>query len=219
VQVPSRVLVGAATEVVPDGVHRGAAAQVQVGVEERGQQADDGSEDHDQDGDADGQPEQRVVEQAAVPLVLGDVLGVAGDRDLVLRLFAVHRHVHDLHADPPDELGRVRVALLAREGVVLAVHRHPLAGLEARRDPKQEPEDPLDGRRQRQGSVGERPVEVDGRAHVGHQRHGEPDQQGDQEGAQNRHHWTPPYRLYLPVGRASGERPYTPFRDAGVRSR
>ena len=70
----------------------------------------------------------------------GQVLGVAGHRLGVVRLPPVHRHVLHLHLDPAVQDRGVRVALDVGEGVVLAVHRDPLARADPGRHPDHEPE-------------------------------------------------------------------------------
>ena len=102
------------------------------------------------------EPEQGVVVEQPVGRRRRQVLGVAGDRLGVVGLAAVHRHVQHLHLDPAVEHGGVRVALDVGEGVVLAVHGHPLAGPDAGGDPDEEPERLGDRRVQRQRPVGQR---------------------------------------------------------------
>ena len=120
---------------------------------------------------------------------------------------------------PADELGRVRVALLAGEGVVLAVHGHPLAGLDARRDPGQEPEHPLHGRCERHAPGGRGPgagTRWCRRSPATRRRIRPPRRSG---GWSEQRSSSRSYLVYLPVGRPDGQGTYDSTRDAGVRAR
>ena len=142
---------------------------------------------------------------SAVPPVVGDVLGVAGDasRGCAPRCGTARRC--DLHVDPAEQLRRVRIALDVGEGVVLAVHRHPLAGPDAGGDPDQKRNTHGRPAAQRQGPVRQGAVQVDRGADVGQQRDGERRPPRRQEGVQDGSP-APSHRAYLPVGRAGQPR-------------
>ena len=131
-----------------------------------------------------------------VPAVGRQVAGVAGHGGVVVGHLAVHPHVAELHRGPADEDRGVGVALDVGEGVVLAVHRHPLAGPDAGRQPGEDPADPGQPRRHAHGPVGEGPVQVDG----GEQDGDLADRQADEDSEQDAGHR--PRLAYLPVGRA-----------------
>jgi hypothetical protein len=116
------------------------AAEVQVDVHERSQQADHWAEDHHQDADADGQTQHGMIVEPAIGPGDGDVLGVPRQRVRVACLVAVQLHVAHLHSPPAQQHGRMRVARHVGEGMVLAVHGHPLPGPDAGGDPLQEAE-------------------------------------------------------------------------------
>ena len=185
-EVARGVVVGPATEVVGDRVHRRRAAEVDVDVDEGGEQPDLPSEHHDEHGDAEGETEQGVVVEQPVHAGRRKVLGVAGDRRGVPRLPPVHRDVEHLHLDPPVEHGGVRVALDVGERVVLAVHRHPLPGPDAGGHPRDDPK--CLGGRPAQGErpVRERPVQVDRGRGVGDQAHGHADDEAEDEDSHHR---------------------------------
>ena len=180
-EVPGGVVVGPASEAVGDRVHRRRTAEVDVDVDEGGEQTDLPAEQHGERTDADGETEQRVVVEQPVHAGRREVLGVPGEGRRVARLPAVHRHVEHLHLDPPVEHGGVRVALDVGERVMLAVHRHPLPGPDAGGHPGDEPE--RLGRRPAQGErpVGERPVQVHGGRGVGDQAHDDADDEAEEE--------------------------------------
>ena len=137
---------------VAHSVHRG-RDETQPPAEQRAQPAD-----------ADSEPQKGVVEQQRVPAVGRQVLGIALDGDTVARHPPVEDGVRELHAPEADQCRRMWVALEIREGVVLAVDRHPLAGPDAGHQPDEQPEDPAGEGPQAECPVGERPVKEDRRA-------------------------------------------------------
>ena len=100
---------------------------------------------------------------------------------------SVEGDVLHLHRSPPEQYGRVRIAVDVGEGVVLAVDGGPLARSDAGRDPDEHPEREPERRAHGQRLVGQCPVQEDRRDEVGEHRHGEPGdepcEEGDQHGA------------------------------------
>ena len=197
-EVAGGVVVRAAAEVVADGVHGGAPTQVDVDVDEGGEQPDH-------------RPNTTTRRRCRWPVrptrgrtarrsqpSSADVLRVAGHRDLVAGLAAVHGHVRDLHPHPARAAqpsgDRLRLSVKAWCLRCTATHwrgRMPVVIHVRTRNT------------QRRGSQRDRPVrqgtvQVHGGAHVGQLGDGEADQDGDEErGACG----VRPYRTYLPVGR------------------
>ena len=205
--VAGRVVVGAPAEAVADRVHGAAEAEVEDRVGEGGDQAPDRAEQHDQHADAEAEADEGVVEHVPVPPVGRHVLGVAANRLRVAGLAPVQGGVGELDPDPAEQLGRVRIALHVGVGVVLAVDRHPLPGLDADGDPHDEPEGEGQRRPEPDGPVGGGAVQVDRRGQVGELGDGETHEHGG-EGlgkGQHRHRCHP--IAYRQVGRERVIRP------------
>src|SRR5205807_5823599 len=85
-------------------------------------------QDEPEDEVAERQADESMVEEHPVPTVGLKVTRVATDGRLVPRDPAVHDHIAELHGGVALEDRGVRIALDVGEGVMLAVHGHPLAG-------------------------------------------------------------------------------------------
>ena len=182
-QVAGVVVVGPATEVVGDRVHRGGASEVDVDVDEGCEQTDPPPGNRAQGGDPEAEADHGVVVEQAVEPGGWQVTGVSLDGARVPCLAAVHRHVHHLHLDPAIQYRGVRITLDIGEGVVFPVDGDPLPRPNPRGHPHHEPEDLLGWRPQRQGAVGQRSMEVHGGRHVGDQRNGDAEENGTEHGS------------------------------------
>ena len=100
----------------------------------------------------------------------------------------------------------MRVALDVGEGVVLAVHGHPLPGADPGGDPHQEAEHLRDRALERDGFVSEPAMQEDRRRHEGDERHAETDRQTQGDDPQHRSQFSTP--TYRSVG-AGPEMAYT----------
>ena len=98
----------------------------------------------------------------------------------------------------PEQHRGVGIALDVGERVVLAVHGDPLAGPDAGGDPGQDTEREAARGAERERSMRQRPVQVDGGGDVGDQGDGEPDADGNEQREQ---HVADPSTPYLLVGR------------------
>ena len=136
------------------------------------------------------EPDERVVERELVEAIDGDVARVLPRVLLVARDLLVEPDVAELHLPEPDDRGAVRIFLGVGRGVVLAVHRDPLARAHPGRDPDHEPAGHRRHGVQRQGPVGEAPVQVHGgdrRTQFGHQ---EPGDEGGENVPKHQRHAT-----------------------------
>ena len=132
-------------------------------MDARGSQCRAGADEGAQRRGADDESEEAVPEQHALRPVVGDVPRIPLEHVGVLRFPEVVEDVPELHGPEPHEIRTVRIAFLVGEGVVLAMHRHPLPRGQAGRQPEGKPEQPRDRRMQRQRAMRCGAMQVDGR--------------------------------------------------------
>ena len=93
-----------------------------------GGQAPAETEGDAQQRDSGHQAEDAVVEEPSIPHIVRHVLRVFLDDGSIFGFFDVVEDVAELHGPEPFEVRTVRIAFFIREGMVLAVDGHPLAG-------------------------------------------------------------------------------------------
>lgn len=99
----TRVSVGTATEVMPEGVDRRVACEIDVRMNERGEKTSDGSDGDDENSGSDGESGLVMAEQCSIPSVAAYVSGVPVDDGRIGKCLAVQRDVLDLHTAPAEE--------------------------------------------------------------------------------------------------------------------
>ena len=134
-EVARQVGVGAATEGVAGGVHRRAEGQVGDGVDQPAPAVPATGRGRRRAGRRRWPGRGRRGRTGSDPSGRGAGRGSTWPPCPCRRPPAVEDDVAQLHREVPEQDGGVGVALLVGVGVVLAVHRHPLAGADAGGDP------------------------------------------------------------------------------------
>ena len=155
------------------------------------------------------EPDERVVERELVERGRRDVACVLPRVRLVARDLLVEPDVAELHPPEPDDRRAVRILLGVGRGVVLAVHRDPLARPHPGRDPDHEPARHRRHGVQRQRPVRQPPVQVDGGdrgRELGHEKAGD---DGGEEVPEHRRNATTYWSVGCIAAPPSARRPRT----------
>jgi hypothetical protein len=166
--VRGQVVVRPLTPFVPNRVDCAAAENVGRCVDRSSDQPDFPAEHANQERDACGEAQKRVVEEQPVPTIAWQITGVAGHCVGVAGHPSVENGISELNRREPEDGRGVRVTILVGKGMMLAMHRHPLAGPGARCHPDHDSARKGDRGLELHSSMGERAVEVDRRDDKGH---------------------------------------------------
>lgn len=170
-QVSCPVRVGTATEVVADGVDCCGSTNVEIRVHDCCNRCRPRTQCDDEDCEAEEQPEIQPRVDPSVPAVGLEIAGIPGDRCLVSGFRSIQKKIRTLNLPPSEKYRRMGVALDVGESVVLAVDRYPLAGADPCREPDDRAKNMAGWSTQRQSTVGERSMQIDGCGEVRQERH------------------------------------------------
>lgn len=189
-QVARSIGVGATAEVVADSVHSRRTRDVEHGVPDGHDGARERTENHHEDRDSDTEAEKGSIEEPTIPTIGRKIARVAQGVG-VSRGLSIQRHIGQLNSTPAEEHGGMRITLHIGVGVMLAMHGHPLAGLDPGADPDQKAEREAGRSAQRECAVGQRAMQIHRGDDVG-DRHGG-------ERADDRRHEQPHERTVPPT--------------------
>src|SRR3989338_84302 len=131
-------------------------------VQNRNQNPGLPAEAEDQEAGANAGSRPAIGEKKPVPAILWDIRSELRDCFGALCLAEIVEHVEKLTPPEPKKLGTMRVTLAIGEGVMLAVHSHPLPPILPREKPKRRTKHELEPRTQRHRPMRQPPMQIDG---------------------------------------------------------